>query len=338
MKSVFRFTTGAVCLCLLSQLSFSKPSDIQWVDGVDVNPVIKEPGLTDANRAYYPFVLFDASANKWRAWFDASSGADVGYAESEGPDGLVWGNYALCDGFDTGVQSKVHVIQLGENSFRMWYMADARTTGYQINTAVSSDGVTWTEDTPITGMAGDDMVTFGPIERIAVVQDDDGSFVAYCRCEEFFLDAAIEFFDQGKFLFRYESTDGVAWTWTGYTGVGDFAGYEGFEFSSVVKHPDLENTWYAWGNNQNSAGPIASFVSTDGGIIFDLDEEIINVIGEAGTQSYNQERNFHPSATYLGNGDWVMFRSVSHDPHATGIAWGTEPGLVGSSVPSWELY
>jgi len=302
------------CLIVLTVLTFpvyfatANPSDITWTDGVDVNPVIKAPGLTDANRAYHPAVLFDTFANKWRAWFDASSGADVGYGESEGPDGLVWTNLSLCNGWEnSSKQSKPQVVQLGPDSFRMWYMADARTTGYQINTAVSSDGITWSEDQPVSGIAEDDMTIFGPIERIACAILADGSFVAYTNVDEFFLDAAAEFFDQGKFLFRYVSEDGINWTWTGYTGVGDFSGFEGFEFSSVVKHPDREGVWYAWGNNSNFTSSFSSFVSTDDGLTFELDEEIVNEIGQTGTQTFNQERNFNPSATYLGNGNWVMF-------------------------------
>ena len=49
--------------------------------------------------------------------------------------------------------------------------------------------------------------------------------------------------------------------------------FEGFEFSSAVKHPDREGVWYAWGNPQNATNPISSFVSTDDGLTFELDEE-----------------------------------------------------------------
>ncbi len=309
----------------------SAPHDIVWTDDVTHNPVIVEPGLTEANRAYYGCVLFDSYANKWRAWFDASSGADVGYGESSGSEGIEWGNYALCQGFQSSKQSKPFVIQLGEDSFRMWYMAEDRIGGYIINSCVSTDGVNWTEDDWINGIAEPDPSQFGPTERFAAVQLEDGTFVAYVRCEEIDIPEAQE----GKRLHRYTSPDGINWTWTGYTGANDEEGMEGMEFSSVVKHPDRDGIWYAWGSHANSEYPCISYVSTDGGHTFSLDENPVANVGERETQPYNQNRNFHPSVTYLGNGNWIMFRSVA-DPKAIARATGVEP--LETNTSHWELY
>ena len=332
-------------LTLASLAGAQTPSDIDWTDDVANNPVIIEPGLTDANRAYYGHVIFDSFADKWRAWFDASSGADVGYGESDGPEGVEFGNYVLCDGFSTGTQSKPFVVQLGENEFRMWYMADARAGGYAINTCVSSDGVTWSEDVPCTGIAEDDPTQFGPTERIAVVQLDDGSFVAYVRCEEpnhydeydpQLLEVGLELFD-AKYLHRYVSENGIDWTWTNFTEANSSINEDGnfmtgMEFSSVVPHPVHEAVWYACRRNANSERRVISSVSTDGGLTFNLDEEIVADVGDTGTQSYNPDRNFHPSVTYMGGDQWIMYRSVA-DPKATARAIGTEP----LSVDSWQI-
>lgn len=333
MKTCAICTGIALTILLSIPAGWANPSDITWTDDVANNPVILEPGLTDANRAYYGCVIFDPYANIWRAWFDASSGADVGYGASSDPDGISWGSYKLCKGFETSYkQSKPFVIQLGGNSFRMWYTGDDRVGGYLIYTCVSSDGVTWSQDQWVNGIAEPDPTQYGPIERFAAARLSDGSFVAYVRCDEPEVEDAMD----GKWLYRYTSSDGINWTWTGYTEANDDEGMEGLEFSSVVKHPDREGVWYAWGNAQNSSGPFYSFVSVDDGLTFTLDENPVADIGEIGTQSYNPDRNYHPSTTYLGNGKWVMFRSVA-DPKATARATGVEQGLV-TDIPAWELF
>lgn len=312
--------------------AWSDPSDIVWEDDTTNNPVIVAPGLTDANRAYYATVIFDPYANIWRAWFDTSSGMDVAYGESSDADGINWGNYALCNGFTNSFkQSKPFVIQLDENLFRMWYTADDRGGGYFINTCTSTDGINWTNDEWVVGIAEPDASTYGPTERFTAVRLDDGSLVAYVRCEEPDIEDALE----GKRLSRYTSTDGVNWTWSNDTLVNDIEGLESMEFSSVVKHPDKDGVWYAWGNPANSEGPFQSFVSTDDGLTFELDENPVATIGEIGTQSFNQDRNYHPSATYMGNGQWVMYRSVA-EPKATARAIGVEE--IETPISNWSLY
>ncbi len=346
MKSILLTTFAFMIVVGLAATGWTAPSDIVWTDDVANNPVIVEPGITSSNRAYYGHVIYDPHANKWRAWFDASSGADIGYGESDGPGGINFGNYALCAGFSTGRQSKAFVVQLGPGSFRMWYTADERGGGYIINTCVSTDGVNWTDDVDCIGIAEDDPTIYGPTERIAVVKLDDGSFVAYVRCEEpnYYDDYEPQLIDNpldivgNKFLHRYVSTDGRNWTWTNYTLANnsmleDESFMTGIEFSSVVPHPDKENVWYAWGSNANSEHPVISYVSTDGGITFTLDEPIVAEIGEIGTQTYNQNRNFHPSVTYMGGGQWIMYRSVA-DPKGTARAVGVEE----TGVNGWELH
>ncbi|RJP30990.1 MAG: hypothetical protein C4527_08620 [Candidatus Omnitrophota bacterium] len=324
-------------LCMALALFFmpavyANPSDIVWTDDVANNPVILEPGLSDANRAYYGCVIYDRYANIWRAWFDASSGMDIGYGESSDADGIEWGNYVLCKGFISAKQSKAFVIQLAANSFRMWYTAEDRGGGYIINSCVSVDGINWTADDWISGIAEPDPSQNGPTERFTAVRLEDGTFVAYVRCEEPLINQAPV---GGKFLHRYTSADGVNWTWTGYTGANDGEGLESMEFSSVVKHPDKTGMWYAWGSLANSEHPCISYVSSDEGHTFVLDENPVANVGAYQTQTYNQNRNFHPSVTYLGNGNWVMFRSVA-DPKATARAVGVEE--IRTPISQWELH
>ena len=56
-------------------------------------------------------------------------------------------------------------------------------------------------------------------------------------------------------------------------------------------------------------------------------------VGEIGTQPYNAERNYHASVTYLGDGNWVMFRSVA-EPKTTARATGVEQL---TSVKDWNF-
>ena len=320
---------------IFSSLALADPKDIVWTDDVSINPVIKNPPF-GSNRAYFASVVFDKEANIWRAWYDASSSADLSYAESTDPDGKNWTNYKQCTGFTSGVQSKAFVLKVSATQFRMWYMAENRVSGYIVSTCVSTDGVNWTDDQWITGIADPDMQQFGPVERMAVVRLADGSFVSYVRCEETEITPLPDTAQPGrKLLYRYTSKDGIKWTWAGYTGVNDLEGLDGLEFSSVVKHPDRPNVWYAWGNNQNATSPIYSFVSSDDGKTFQLDESPVAVVGDINTESYNVDRNYHASVTYLGNGKWVMFRSVA-EPKTTARAAGVEK--LSTPVEDWQIH
>lgn len=321
---------GLALVCTAAPGIWSAPSGIVWTDDTANNPVIASPGFGD-NRAYYTNVLFDSTANKWRAWYDASSGFDIGYAESVDAAGTSWTNYQPCTGFSTDRQSKGFILQTGPAQFRMWYMANERAGGYQVNTCTSSDGISWTNDVPIEGVGLPDITQMGPTERIVVEQLDNGTFVAYARVEE--PDQDFEGWMPGmKMLYRYTSTNGIDWTLTNSVGVSEVEGLEGIEFSSVVKHPDQANVWYAWGNPANGERPISSFVSTDDGMTFELDEDIVATVGDTETASYNQNRNYHASVTYLGNGQWVMFRTVA-EPKTTARATGMEA----TAVQDWEL-
>lgn len=350
-----------LALTLIVSGAWAAPHDITWTDSVSVNPVITQPGVTSANRAYYGDAIFDPHANIFRAWFDASSGMDLAYGESTDNTGTQFRNYAVCTGWDPnlvenlnpGRHSKGHVVQLGPNSFRIYYMVGERTNGgYAIATAVSTDGVHWTSDQLVEGIGtagAEPRGTWGPIERIAVAMISNGNFVAYCRCQEPEAQTPTGDYvwDQpGDFrVHRYVSTDGVNWQWTNDTGAtfesyedagGNLVTLSNVEFQSVVKHPDRQGEWYAFASNQNSVDTMMSFHSTDDGATFKLDEPVMNGIGQLASQSYNQQRNFNPSAIYMGNGNWVCFRTVS-EPHSTAIATGVESGLE-VNVGDWTLY
>lgn len=283
------------------------PSDITWTEGTP-NPVTGDPGFGDG-RTYYASVLFDADAGKYRIWFDSASGAQIGYGESDGDDPTSFGKYQLVKGLHDS-SSKSHVVQLGPDSFRMWYAGPGGTPGYEIRTATSTDGINWSDDVPVTGLVPEDADTNGPNEHFAVTRKLDGTFYALAQ--------TVAERDGERLMNAYTSADGIAWTLQGPTDISVA------NITSIVDHPDRPGTMYAFGY---SSDPIStSHVSTDGGKTWADDEEPINNIGEAGTQEWNQDRNYNPQAIYRGEGRWVMFRTVA-EPKRTAYATGVEANL-----------
>jgi hypothetical protein len=298
----------AGCLLLLTAAGALRaaPHDITWTEGVP-NPVTGDPGF-GTGRTYYASVLYDASAGKYRIWFDSASGANIGYGESTGDDPTHFGSYQLVTGLNAA-SSKCHVVQLGPDSFRMWYSGPGNTPGYEIRTATSTDGVHWSEDTACTGIVADDPDANGPNEHFGVCRKRDGSYYALAQT-----DAA----GDGRAMNAYTSADGIAWTLQGPTDISVA------NITSIVDHPDRPNTMYAFGYSSDSTS--TSHVSTDGGKTWADDEETINNVGEGLTQTWNQDRNYNPQAIYRGGGKWVLFRTVA-EPKRTAYATGVETGI-----------
>jgi hypothetical protein len=284
------------------------PSDITWTEGTP-NPVTGDPGF-GTGRTYYASVLFDSQAGKYRIWFDSASGAQIGYGESNGDDPTSFGKYQLVKGLHAS-SSKSHVVQLGPDSFRMWYAGPGGTPGYEIRTATSTDGINWSDDVPVTGLVPEDADTNGPNEHFAVTRKLDGSFYGLAQ--------TIAEREGDRAMNAYTSTDGIAWTLQGPVEISVA------NITSIVDHPDRPNTMYAFGYS-GDVGPDTSHVSTDGGKTWADDEAAINNIGEIGTQEWNQDRNYNPQAIYRGSGRWVMFRTVA-EPKRTAYATGVEANL-----------
>jgi YD repeat-containing protein len=306
------FLKTALCLVLLAQAgAWAAPRDIKWTEGT-TNPITGDPGFGDG-RTYYASVLFDATAGKYRIWFDSSSGANIGYGESVGDDPTKFGNYQLVQGLNAS-SSKSHVVQLGPSSFRMWYAGPGGTPGYEIRTAVSADGVHWSEDVACTGIVAAEPDITGPNEHFAVTQRRNGEFFALAQT-----DAKGDGADgRDATMNAYVSPDGIRWALQSPVEISVA------NITSIVQHPDRQSTFYAWGYSAD--GNMTSHVSTDGGKTWADDEETVNTIGESGTQPWNDSRNYNPQAIYRGQGRWVMFRTVA-EPKRTAYATGVEAGV-----------
>jgi hypothetical protein len=209
------------------------------------------------------------------------------------------------------------VIQLDANTFRMWYEGPGGgTPGYEVRTAISRDGVNWTEDVACTGIVKIDANSKGPNEHFAVCRRRDGLFYALAETdatdeEEGIRDARMN---------AYTSADGIAWTLQGPVEISVA------NITSIIDHPDRPNTMYAFGYAGDQT--TTSHLSTDGGKTWQDDESPINTVGEAGTQSWNVDRNYNPQAIYRGSGRWVLFRTVA-EPKRTAYATGVESGVPG---------
>jgi YD repeat-containing protein len=291
---------------------WAAPHDITWTEGTP-NPVTGDPGF-GGGRTYYASVLYDATAGKYRIWYDSSSGANIGYGESVGDDSTRFGNYQLVTGLNAA-SSKCHVVQLGPNSFRIWYSGPGNTPGYEVRTAISSDGVHWSEDVACTGIVANDPNSHGPNEHFGVGRKRDGTYFALAETDAA-ADAEVDVRDAT--MNAYTSTDGIAWQLQGPVEI-DVA-----NITSIVDHPDRPNTLYAFGYSGD--GNSTSHVSTDGGKTWADDEATLNHVGESGTQEWNQDRNYNPQAIYRGSGRWVLFRTVA-EPKRTAYATGVETGL-----------
>lgn len=292
--------------------AWAAPRDIIWTEGA-TNPVTGDPGFGDG-RTYYASVLYDADAGKYRIWFDSSSGANIGYGESVGDDPTRFGNYQLVTGLNSS-SSKCHVVQLAPNSFRMWYSGPGNTPGYEVRTAISSDGVHWSADVACTGIVANDPNSHGPNEHFGVCRKRDGTFFALAET-----DAAenAEADVRDATMNAYTSTDGVAWKLQGPANISVA------NITCIVDHPDRPNTLYAFGYSGD--GTSTSHLSTDGGKTWADDEDSLNHVGESGTQPWNQDRNYNPQAIYRGNGRWILFRTVA-EPKRTAYATGVEAGI-----------
>lgn len=128
---------------------FSGRTTLAWFE-YPVNPIY-DPIVT-AEKAYYPSVL-KMGNNDYRMWYQTnstSSSTTVAYATSI--DGKSW---TLVTNNVTGLipdNSGHPHVEFADNKFRIWYWNAATPYGNNaMHYAESVDGITWTNDSPITG-------------------------------------------------------------------------------------------------------------------------------------------------------------------------------------------
>jgi hypothetical protein len=237
------------------------------------NPVYS-PG-----KAYYPTILKEGST--YTMWSDTAASGVAAVQMATSTDGINWTTVGLV----TGLTNPRHtVVERIGGEYRIWY--DNSGSLYSINdirTATSSDGLTWSNDTPITqvgttvitgtwpswntGSYGPEDILFNPLGSSSIVNPTDGTSVW-----------------ANKFVMYYDGTTGShesvglavsnnGVNWQGYDGglspvldssvTGWDSGYVGY--GTVIKAGDNAfEFWYSGGRDYVLNQGIGYATSSDG--------------------------------------------------------------------------
>jgi hypothetical protein len=281
---------------------------ITWTDYAS-NP-LTIPIPAGFSRAYMPTVVYNASwAKPYKMWCDVSSYAGI-IAVAESSDGITWTSLGAgtCTGIDTtGSRPNVIYVPTAAKPYRMYYTTNVAP--YPNRTAVSSDGITFSEDTPTFSTGG---------------QWSDGHAVCYDN-------GVYHMIVQMNSSFAHATSyDGISFSTTGIapamTGITD-------QPSCLIKVGN--NDWRLFSYSSNTA--LRYSTSTDG-ITFTSAEFPISTVGSTGAAgTWNSSRNYFCSVVYIGNGNFKMWRSgATPSPSVYKIGYAT--GYDASAVSEWSTY
>lgn len=304
MKKVISF----LAIACLAVGAFAA-QNITWTDYAS-NP-LTVPIPSGFSRAYMPSVIYNASWTKpYKMWFDtASYNGVIGVAESS--DGITWTTLGdgTCTGLNiTGSRPNVIYVASAAKPYRIYYTTNV--SPYPNRTAVSSDGMSFTEDTITLSYGG---------------QYADGHAVNYDNSIYRMILAG----PSSTFAVA-TSYDGVGFSTTGLapalTGISE-------QPCSLVKISD--NDWRLWSYSYNTA---LHYSTSADGYNFTSAEFPVNNVGSLGTAgTWNDSRNYFCSVVYLGGGNFKMWRSgvYNNTTYKTGYATGVDSAL---DVRDWNLY
>ncbi len=305
-------------------LVFTCPSqsEIVWTDYLE-NPLAMP--MPNGDRSYMPNVIWNPDLQRYQCWYEQGSIDLVTYAESD--DGITWSNETLTQGIT------IDDLQVGrgfmlyntewEYPYKAYFFGRGGDLGDHVRFAESIDGIVWENNQPLdmsdATVSGQ---TISSPDGHAVLFDPDFPGEPY----RMYLKTG----DQTSIM---QSSDGITWTWF------DFATLdEGFHITAILQIS--ENDYRAWGFRDYSVAGIQYFRSADG-IEFELIQDPVEVIGGAGpAESWNGDRNYHPSVVYEGNGQFKMWRSGKHDvtgAYRMGFATGIDTDL-GTLVDQWSIF
>ncbi len=316
------FVLGIAVLGLSLLYICPSQAEIVWTDYPD-NPL--DMPMPDGDRSYMANIIWNPDLQKYQIWYEQGSIDLVTYAESD--DGVNWVNETLT----TGIKFEEFQVGRGfilyntgwESPYKAYFFGRGGDLGDHVRFAESKDGVAW-ENNQALDMSD-------ATEEGQSLSSPDGHAVLY---NPDFPGAPYRMFVKtGTETSIMESNDGITWQWY------DFAVfYDGLHITAVIQIS--ENDYRAWGFRAYDVPGIQYLRSTDG-LEFDVIEDPVGVVGGAGPiDSWNGNRNYHPSVVYDGNGQFKMWRSGKHETtgaYRMGFATGIDSDLV-TSVDHWEIH
>ena len=297
-------------------------SEIVWTDYAN-NPL--DMPMPDGSRSYMANVIWNSDLQKYQIWYDQGSIDLVTYAESL--DGITWNNAVLTSGINLEdvLVGRGFIVYNPEwdSPYKSYFFGRNDALGDHIRFAQSKDGITW-EDNQVLDMS--DATVEGQ-----TISSPDGHAVMYNP--NFTGDPYRMYVKTGAFTSIMQSSDGINWKWLDYATLD-----EGFHFTAIIQIS--ENDYRAWGFRAYDVPGIQYFRSTNG-MEFEMIQDPVEVVGGGGVSgSWNDNRNYHPSVVYDGNGQFKMWRSGRNEAsgaYRMGYATGFDSDLY-TSVITWELY
>ncbi len=301
-------------------------AEIVWTDAPD-NPV--DLPMPNGDRSYMPCVIWNPDLNLYEMWYEQGSIALQTRVTSE--DGITWENPTLCTGLYNGsdeIQSaRIHVLYNASwtKKYKGYYFcrdSSAGGRGDHVRYVESDDGIAWENDRDIfEGETGPAFPAGSP----------DGHAVLYDPTHPI-----------APFLMYYFSPDNTIWYAKSEDGVvfepWDIAYIEeGLQPTCVLKIGPED--YRMWAFRVYNVPGIQYLRSTDA-ITWTLVSDPLDTVGGAGPAgSWNDQRNYHPTVVYDGNGQFKMWRAGRKESTAayrTGYATGVDPDLQ-TSVQEWSL-
>lgn len=317
-------SSGLVMIALVAAAG-QVGAEITWTDRPD-NPV--DLPMPDGNRSYMPCVIWNPDLNLYEMWYEQASIALETYVTSK--DGITWEDPTLCTGLYNGggeIQSaRISVLYNSSWSkkYKGYYFCRDSTSGGRgdhVRCVESDNGINWENDRDIfEGETGAGLPAGSP-DGHAVLHDPENPVAPFL----------MYYFSSDNTIWYAKSEDGVAFEpW-------DIAyDEEGLQPVTVLKIGDGD--YRMWAFRVYNVPGIQYLRSTDA-ITWTLVADPLEAVGDAGPAgSWNDQRNYHPTVVYDGNGRFRMWRSGRNEATATyrtGYATGVDPDLE-TSVDNWK--
>lgn len=309
-------------VCILGICISPAWSEIVWTDYSN-NPL--DMPMPDGSRAYMANVVWNPDLQKYQIWYEQGSIDLVTYAESV--DGIHWTNAVLTSGINIeGVYVGRGYILYNTQwpfSYKGYFFGRSDALGDHLRYAESKDGITWENNKELD-------MTDAFVEG-QTMSSPDGHAVMYDP--NFPGEPYRMYVKTGNFISVVQSPDGIDWKWLDYATLD-----EGFQITAIVRIGATD--YRIWGFRAYDTPGIQYFRSKNA-LEFEMIQDPVENVGGGGVAgSWNDNRNYHPSVVYDGNGQFKMWRSGKNEAtgaYRMGFAAGIDSDL-GTSVGTWELY